>query len=193
MSIMHLMSKEVALTTSSLIANNSASRAAECPVGTLNDDTCSPSLQKWAADIAYMFLEGITLASVTTTSVEGSVEALWQRWSRTWKWALIVLSLKQSQGWKETRSEKLSNNLHSGWASEWSGSKHSIRLSKDASVSKRGLLNWMLWASVRRASDYEWGQVPFELWVLRRDISACWEGRVAALRQDHLTSFLRWR
>jgi len=44
MSIMHLMSKEVALIISSLIANNSASRAVEHPAGTLNDDTCSPSL-----------------------------------------------------------------------------------------------------------------------------------------------------
>jgi len=43
---MYLMSKEVALTTPSLIANNSISRAVDHPAGTLDDNTCSPSLQK---------------------------------------------------------------------------------------------------------------------------------------------------
>jgi len=41
---MCLMSKEVALTTLSQIANNSASRAVTCPAGALDDNTCFPSL-----------------------------------------------------------------------------------------------------------------------------------------------------
>jgi len=41
----------------------------------LDDDTCSPSLQKWATETACIFLGGITLASVATTSVDGSEEA----------------------------------------------------------------------------------------------------------------------
>jgi len=72
---MCLTSKEVALTTPSRIANNSASRAVARPAGTLDDDTCSPSLQKWATETACMFLGGITLALVATTSVDGSEEA----------------------------------------------------------------------------------------------------------------------
>ena len=66
---MRLMSKEVALTTPSRIANNSASRAVARPAGALDDDTCSPSLQKWATETACMFLGEIILASVATTSV----------------------------------------------------------------------------------------------------------------------------
>ena len=76
MMIMCLTSKEVALTTLSRIANNSASRAVARPAGVLDDDTCSPSLQKWATETACMFLGGITLASVVTTSVDKSEEAL---------------------------------------------------------------------------------------------------------------------
>ena len=75
MIIMCLMSKEVTLTTPSQIANNSASRAVACLVGALNDNTCSSSLQKWATETAFMFLGGITLALVATTSVDGSEEA----------------------------------------------------------------------------------------------------------------------
>jgi len=75
MIIMHLMSKEVALTTPSQIANNSVSRAVACPAGALDDDTCSPSLQKWATETACIFLGGITLASVATTSVNRLKEA----------------------------------------------------------------------------------------------------------------------
>jgi len=74
MIIMHLTSKEVALTTPSRIANNSASRAVARPAGALDDDTYSPSLQKWATETACMFLGEITLASVATTSVDGSEE-----------------------------------------------------------------------------------------------------------------------
>jgi len=44
------------------------------PAGVLNDDTCSPSLQKWATETACMFLGGMTLASVGTTSVDRSEE-----------------------------------------------------------------------------------------------------------------------
>jgi len=75
MIIMHLTSKEVALTTPSQIANNSASRTVARPAGTLDDDTCAPSLQKWATETACMFLGGMTLVSVATTSVDGSEEA----------------------------------------------------------------------------------------------------------------------
>jgi len=72
MMIMRLTSKEVALTTPSQIANNSASRAVAHPAGTLDDDTCS---QRWTTETACIFLGGITLASVATTSVDGSEEA----------------------------------------------------------------------------------------------------------------------
>ena len=72
---MYLTSKEVALTTPSRIANNSASRAMARPASALDDDICSPSLQKWATETACMFLGGITLASVATTSVDRSEEA----------------------------------------------------------------------------------------------------------------------
>jgi len=72
---MHLTSKEVILTTPSRIANNSVSRAVAHPADVLDDNTCSPSLQKWATETACIFLGGITLASVATTSVDGSEEA----------------------------------------------------------------------------------------------------------------------
>ena len=75
MMIMRLTSKKVALTTPSQIANNSASRAVARPAGALDDDTCSPSLQKWATEIACIFLGGITLASVATISIDRSEEA----------------------------------------------------------------------------------------------------------------------
>jgi len=73
---MRLISKEVALRTPSQIANNSASRAVARLAGTLDDDTCSLSLQKWATETACIFLGEIILASVATTSVDGSEEAL---------------------------------------------------------------------------------------------------------------------
>jgi len=76
MMIMCLTSKEVALTTPSRIANNSASGAVARPADALDDDTCSPSLQKWATETACIFLGGITLASVATTSVNRLKEAL---------------------------------------------------------------------------------------------------------------------
>jgi len=70
------MSKETALATPSLTVNNSVSRAVVLPADTLDNNTCSPSLQKCIAEIACMFLGGITLASVTTTRVEESEDAL---------------------------------------------------------------------------------------------------------------------
>jgi len=72
---MRLTSKKVALTTPSRIVNNSASRAMAHSADALDDDTCSSSLQKWATETACMFLGGITLASVATTSVDRSEEA----------------------------------------------------------------------------------------------------------------------
>ena len=53
------MSKEVALTTQNLIANNFASKAIIYFANILDNDICSPSLQKWAADTVCMFLEEI--------------------------------------------------------------------------------------------------------------------------------------
>ena len=55
--------------------------------------------------------------------------------------SLRVHPLEWSQGWKETWSGKLSNNLHPGRISGWSESKCSVRLRSDASASRRGLLN----------------------------------------------------
>ena len=68
-SIICSMSILVALETPSLMANSSASGAVVLPAGALEDDTWWPSLQKCAAEIAYMFLGDIALASVTTTRV----------------------------------------------------------------------------------------------------------------------------
>ena len=68
-----MISKEVALTTPNLIANNFASKAIIYFADILDNDICSSSLQKWAVDTVCMFLEGITLVSVTT-SIKGSVD-----------------------------------------------------------------------------------------------------------------------
>jgi len=78
---MHLMSKEMVLTTLSWIANNSVSRTVAYPVDVLDDNICSLNLQKYATEIAYMFLGGITLALVATTSIhyQGLEEVSWQR------------------------------------------------------------------------------------------------------------------
>jgi len=70
-----LISKEVALATPSLIAKSSASKAVARPAGALDDDTYTPNLQKCAVEIACIFLGGMTFASVTTTSIEGSEDA----------------------------------------------------------------------------------------------------------------------
>jgi len=79
MRIMHSMAMLVALAMPSLMANSSASGAVVLPAGALEDDTCWPKFQRCAAETACMRLEGITLASVTTTRVEGEEEASRQR------------------------------------------------------------------------------------------------------------------
>jgi len=75
MSIICLILKKVALVIPSLIAKSSASKAVARPAGALDDDICTPNLQKCAVETACIFLGGITLASVTTTSVKGSEDA----------------------------------------------------------------------------------------------------------------------
>ena len=79
MRIMHLMAMLVALAMPSLMANSSALGAVVLPAGALEDNTCWPKFQICAAETAYMRLEDITLASVTTTRVEGKKEASRQR------------------------------------------------------------------------------------------------------------------
>jgi len=80
---------------------------------------------------------------------------------------------------------KLSNNLQPRVASTLRELKHSVRLSSNVSVSKRGPFKWVHWALFKRASNYRWGQVSFKFLALSRDISACCEGIVAVLRQDY--------
>jgi len=45
-----------------------------CPADALDNNTCSPNLQKWTTETACIFL-GRMLTSVATTSVDGSEEA----------------------------------------------------------------------------------------------------------------------
>jgi len=75
MSIIYLTLKEVVLAIPSLIAKSSASKAVVHPADVLDDDICSPSLQKCAVKTACIFLGGMILASVTTTSIEGLKDA----------------------------------------------------------------------------------------------------------------------
>ena len=82
MRIMHSMAMLVALAMSSLMANSSALGAVVLPAGALEDDICWPKFQICTAETACMCLEGMTLASVTTTRVEEEEEASRQRWSR---------------------------------------------------------------------------------------------------------------
>jgi len=79
MRIMHSMAMLVALAMPSLMANNSVSRAIVLPARILKNDICWPKFQRCTAETACMHLEGITLASVTTTKVEGEEEASRQR------------------------------------------------------------------------------------------------------------------
>jgi len=79
MKIMHSIAMLVALAMSSLMTNSSASEAVVLPAGALEDDIWWPSLQKYAAEIACIFLGGIALASVTTTRVEKEEETSRQR------------------------------------------------------------------------------------------------------------------
>ena len=68
--IMCLISILVALETPNIMANSLVLGAVVLLAGTLEDDIWWPSFQKYAAEIAYMFLEGIALISVTTTKIE---------------------------------------------------------------------------------------------------------------------------
>jgi len=72
----------VVLKTPSLIANSSVSGAVVLLAGALENNIWWPSLQKYVAEIACMFLRGIALASVTTTRVEKEEKALRHRQSR---------------------------------------------------------------------------------------------------------------
>ena len=47
--------------------------------------------------------------------------------------------------------------------------------------------------SFKKARDYGWRRALLECLVLSRDISACYEERVAVLKQDHFANFLRQR
>ena len=129
---------------------------------------------------------------MTTKRVEGKKEASRQRQSRDYRWVLQSLRLEQLQGWKEMWSGKLSSSLQPGVASACKGLKHFVRLSRETSVSKRGPFKWAHWVSFKRARDCGWGRAPLECLALSRDISACCEEKVAVLRQDRFTSFLRW-
>jgi len=82
MRIMCSMAMLVALAMPSIIANSSALGAVVLPAGVLEDNTCWHKFQICAAETACMCLEGITLASVTTTRVEGEEEPSKQRQSR---------------------------------------------------------------------------------------------------------------
>jgi len=79
MSIMYSISILVALETPSLITNSSVSEVVVLPAGAFEDDTWWPSLQKYMAETACIFLEGIALVSVTTTRVEEKEEVSRQR------------------------------------------------------------------------------------------------------------------
>jgi len=70
------MSILVALSISSLIVNNSVLRAVIRLAGILEDNICCSSFQKCMAEIAYMFLGGVILTSVTTMRVGKKEEAL---------------------------------------------------------------------------------------------------------------------
>ena len=154
MRIMRSMAMLVALAMPSLMANSSASEAVVLPAGVLENNTCWPKFQRCTAETASMCLEGITLASVTTTRVEEEEEASRQSWSRDCRCVLQSLGLEQLQGWKEMRSGKLSSSLQPGVASACKGSKHSVRLSREASVSRRGPFKRAHWVSFKRARDY---------------------------------------
>jgi len=173
MNIMHSMSILVALETPSLITNSLASEAVVLPAGTLEDNTWWPDLQKCTTNTACMFLGDIVLISVTTTRVEGKEETSRQRQSRDSKWVLQLLRLEQLQEWNEMCSEKLSSSLQPSVVSASRGLKHSVRLSSNALVSRKGPFKRVHWALFKRASDCGWERVPLEFLVLSRDINAC--------------------
>jgi len=82
MRIIHSMAMLVALAMPSLIENSSASGTVVLPAGALENNICWSKFQRCTAETACMHIEGITLASVTTTRVEEEEEASRQRWSR---------------------------------------------------------------------------------------------------------------
>ena len=69
------MAMLVALAMPSLMANSSTSGTVVLSAEALENDTCWPKFQICVAETAYICLEGITLASVTTTRVEEEEEA----------------------------------------------------------------------------------------------------------------------
>jgi len=85
MRIICSMAMLVALAMPSLMANSSASRAVVLLAEALENNTCWSKFQRCAAEIVCICLEGIALASVTTTRVEEEKEASKQRWSRDYR------------------------------------------------------------------------------------------------------------
>jgi len=69
----------VVLQTSSLIANSSVSRAIVLLARALEDYIWWSSLQKYIAEIIYIFLEGIAFVLVTIARVEGEEATSWQK------------------------------------------------------------------------------------------------------------------
>ena len=82
MRIICSMAMLVALAMLSLMVNSSALEVVILSAKALKDDTCWPKFQRCAAETACIYLEGITLASVTTIRVEEEKEASKQRQSR---------------------------------------------------------------------------------------------------------------
>jgi len=85
MRIMHSMAILVALAMPSLMVNSSASGVVVLLAGALENNTCWSKFQMCTTETACMSLEGITLASITTTRVEREEEASRQRQSRDYR------------------------------------------------------------------------------------------------------------
>ena len=77
--IMYSTSILIALAILSLMANNSVSEAIVQLAKALEDNIYYPSLQKYIAEIACIFLEGITLAPIITIRIKEEKEALRHR------------------------------------------------------------------------------------------------------------------
>ena len=77
---------------------------------------------------------------------------------------------------------KLSSNLQPGMVSASKKSKHSVKLSREALVSKRRPFKWAHWVSFKRARDYGWEEALLECLALSRNINAYYKERVAVLR-----------
>jgi len=82
MRIIRSIAMLVALAISSLMANSSASGAVVLPARTLEDNTYWSKFQICIAETACMYLESITLVSITTTKVKEKEKASKKRWSR---------------------------------------------------------------------------------------------------------------